>query len=61
LPAIIGLGMRRYLSAPSRNQRLLPFHSQCPLSLRQGQCSHTEMLTAKSLVPTGLIGRVRER
>ena len=61
LPPIIGRGMLRYLSAPSPNQRLLPFHF-CPLSLRQDQRYHTEPPTAKSLVPDrALLGRTRER
>src|SRR5215469_18013272 len=41
--------MRRYLSAPSRDQRLLPFHFLCLLSLRQSRSYHTELL---NLIPT---------
>ena len=57
LPPIIGRGMLRYLSVPSPNQRLLPFHFQHPLRARRGRRYHAEPLTAKSLVLTGFIGR----
>src|SRR5215467_13584580 len=36
LPPVIGRGMRRYLSTPSANQRLLPFHFFATLQLEAG-------------------------
>ena len=37
LPSVIGRGMRQYLSAPSPNQRLLPFHFSASPQLEAGK------------------------